>query len=283
MSHVFVASTESVKFTVKATDQQGKTLPMFVTQAIASPITERGSRIGSQAVLPFTDDGNNGDSAANDGIFTGVLTPGATSFASFNGTIRVEVKYNVGERSGSVFFDIIYTPETPAVWSGPIREVVEEGSLVFYLKADVRQAGRYIVSGRVDDAKGKPFAFVSFNDLLGPGPNEIKLPVFGKLLVDQQPAFPLTLRDVDAYLLKENVSPDRALMPRIQGTACVTKMHTPKNFSDAEWQSEERSRYLNEYSKDVKFAKDSLAKFDPSQPSTDFNLADCKKVVESIK
>ena len=73
----------------------------------------------------------------------------------------------------------------------------------FYLKAQVRDAGRYVVTGRVDDAKGQPFALISFNDELSAGPKEIKLNLFGKLLIDEKPAFPLTLRDVDGFLLKE--------------------------------------------------------------------------------
>ncbi|CAN5330899.1 hypothetical protein BH11PSE11_BH11PSE11_27150 [soil metagenome] len=277
-SRVYVANGESVTFTVKALDTGGKQLPLFVTRAIASPITATGSRIGTQIVLPFADDGANGDAASGDGTFSGVLTPGATSFASFNGTIRTEVKYNVGDRSGSVLFDVIYTSEIPATWAGSIREAVEDGSLNLYLKADIRHAGRYLVSGRVDDAKGKPFALVSFNDLLPQGPTEIKLPVFGKLLNDQQPAFPLSLRDVDAYLLKENTDPDRALMPRLMGKVYATKTYAPKSFSDAEWQSEQRSRYLTEFSKDVNAAKTALAQLSPEQARQILAPTDCVKV-----
>jgi hypothetical protein len=271
-------SGESVIFTVKAVDRDDKALPLFVTRAIASGITERGSRIGTQVTLPFADDGMNGDAVSNDGTFSGVLAPAATGFASFNGTIRLEVKYTVGDRSGAVLFDIIYSSESPAMWAGPIRESIEDGSLVFYLKADVRKAGRYIVTGRVDDAKGKPFALATFNDVLSNGPNEIRLTVFGKLIYDQEPAFPLTLRDVDAYVLKENTDPDRDLMPRIEGTAYVSKNHSLKNFSNGEWQSEERSRYLAELGNDVGRVKEALAKFNSGQASQAFSWSDCEKL-----
>ena len=135
------------------------------------------------------------------------------------------MRYSVAGRAGAVLFDVIYSPELPATWTGPVREAVENGSLNFYLKAEIRQAGRYIVTGRVDDAKGKPFALVTFNDLLGAGPNEVKLTMFGKLMRDQEAALPLTLRDVDGYLLKENTDPDRALMPRLEGKAFAGKPH----------------------------------------------------------
>ncbi|MFD2270461.1 hypothetical protein ACFS07_03130 [Undibacterium arcticum] len=94
----------------------------------------------------------------------------------------------------------------------------------------MRIAGRYVVTGRVDDAKGKPFALVTFNELLTQGSNEVRLTVFGKLMRDQTPSFPLALRDVDAYLLKQDTDPDRALMPRIAGVAHVTKVYPIKGF-----------------------------------------------------
>jgi hypothetical protein len=44
-------------------------------------------------------------------------------------------------------------------------------------------------------------------------------------------------------------------MPRLPGVAYVTKAYSPKIFSDEEWQSEQRSRYLAEFEEDVKRAK----------------------------
>jgi hypothetical protein len=175
------------------------------------------------------------------------------------------VRYNAGGRTGRIIFDVIYSPDVPANWAGQPREAIENGSLVYYLKLDVRQAGRYIVNGRVDDAQGKPFALVTFNDVLGQGMNEVRLPVFGKLLRDHEAAMPLTLRDVDAWLLKENVDPDRALVPRLEGKVLAGKSYPLNRFSDTEWQSEERSRYLAEFGKDVRAAAAALRSFDPSQ------------------
>jgi hypothetical protein len=257
-TRVFVASKETVSFSLTAVDSAGNSQPLFITGAIARGIANAGSRAAAQVTMQFADDGSNGDLQASDGIVTGTLNPSATSFANFNGTIRTEVNFNVGDSAGFVLFDIIYTPETPATWTGQIRDAVEAGSLNFYLKANVNQAGRYLVSARVDDAQGKPFALVSFNDLLQEGQQDIKLPLFGKLISDQNPTFPLTLRDVDAYLLKENTDPDRALMPRLPGKVYVTKKYPVTSFSSAEWTSEERTRYLTELGKDVNQAKAAL-------------------------
>ena len=265
-SRVYMASGESVAFSLRAIDADGNPLPLVVTRALAQGITYAGTRQTPQVSIPFADDGTGGDAVSGDGAFTGVLAPAQSGLAPFNGTIRTEVRYSVGGKNGLVQFDVIYTPELPAVWTGAPREAVEEGSLVFHLPLDVRMPGRYIVNGRVDDARGHPVALLTFNDVLGPGPNDIRLTMFGKLVRDKSPTPPLTLRDVDGYLLKENTDPDRALLPRLEGKVLTAAAHPPKSYSDAEWQSEERSRYLTEFSKDLKEARGRLAAFDPTAP-----------------
>lgn len=265
-SRVYMASGEAVAFSLRAVDSGGKVLPLVVTRAVAQGITYRNSRPAPQVPLAFVDDGSGADPVAGDGMYAAVLAPAQTALAGFYGTIRAEVRYSVGGRDGTVLFDVIYSPELPATWAGPVRDAMENGSLAFILKLDVRMPGRYVISGRVDDARGKPFALATFNDLLGPGPNEVRLQVFGKQVRDGAPALPLTLRDVDGYLLKENADPDRALLPRLEGAVHASKAYPVKGFSDEEWQSEERSRYLTEYAKDVAAARAALAAFDPSAP-----------------
>ena len=265
-SRVYLAAGESVAFSLRAIEPKGAVLPLVVTRAIAAGMVTTGGRATSQVPLAFTDDGSGADPAAGDGAFTGVLTPAQTGLGVFHGTIRTEVRYTVNGKNGAVIFDVIYSPKVPAVWAGAPREAMEDGSLAFVLRADVRQPGRYIVTGRVDDAKGRPFALATFNEVLGPGPNDIKLVVFGKLMVDGAPVLPLTLRDVDGYLLKENVDPDRELMPRLEGPVLTSRNTSMKGVSDAEWSSEERQRHLDEFARDRKSAASALATFDPSQP-----------------
>ena len=276
-SRIYVATGETVVFTVKATDKEGNMVPLNINRAVSSGITSKGSRDGPQLVLSIQDGGIDGDTVAGDGTYSGVLAPAQSGFANFNGTIRTEVRYYVDGHAGVVLFDIIYTAESPATWSGPVRETLEGGSLNYYLKANVLIPGRYIVTGRVDDAKGKPVALVTFNDLLGQGSNEIRLEVAGNLLRDKEPVFPLALRDVYAYLLKENVDPDRALMPRLEGNVYVSKNYPLNSFSDAEWQSEERSKYLTEYNKDVELAKAALIELNPDQARLQFPQSECAK------
>ena len=257
-SRVFVAAGESVAFSLRAVEPNGAAVPLVVTRAIAAGVVLTGARATTQVPLVFADNGSGSSSA--------VLTPGQTGLASFAGTIRTEVRYTAGGKNGVLIFDVIHSPKVPAVWMGQPREAMEDGSLVFVLRADVRTPGRYVVTGRVDDAQGRPFALATFNEVLGPGPNDVKLTVFGKLMHDGGAALPLTLRDVDGYLLKENTDPDRELMPRLEGRLLTSRKGSLEGVSQAEWDSEERQRHLNEFARDRKAAAAELAKFDPSQP-----------------
>ena len=265
-SQVYLAAGESAAFSLRAVNAQGETVPLVVTRALAQGMTYGASRPTTRVALAFGDDGAGADPVAGDGAFAAVLSPAQTGLAGFHGTIRTEVGYTAGGRKGFALFDVVYTPMLPASWSGQVREAVENGSLHFYLRAEVRQPGRYIVTGRVDDARGRPFAVATFNDMLETGSREIKLTVFGKLMTDEAPALPLVLRDVDGYLLRENVDPDRLLMPRLEGRVFASRTRTLSGVSDAEWQSEERSRYLTEYARDRHAAREQLAAFDPGQP-----------------
>lgn len=265
-SRVFLAAGESVAFSLRAVEPNGAVVPLVVTRALAAGIVTTGKRPTAQVPLAFADDGAGADPVAGDNAFAGVLTPAQTGLAGFHGTIRTEVRYAAGGKNGVLIFDVIYSPRLPAVWTGAPREVLEDGSLAFVLRADVRQPGRYVVTGRIDDARGRPFALATFNEVLGPGPNDIKLVVFGKLMHDGGPALPLTLRDVDGYLLKENVDPDRELMPRLEGKLLTSRVGSLAGVTDAEWTSEERDRHLAEFAKDRKGAAAALARFDPSQP-----------------
>jgi hypothetical protein len=165
-----------------------------------------------------------------------------------------------------VLFDVVYSPTLPATWAGAPRESVADGALQFTLPLDVRLPGRYVVTGRIDDAQGRPFALATFNDVLGAGAQQLPLTVHGKLLHDGAPQLPLALRDVEGYLLRENADPDRLLLPRLEGRVFASARRSLDGVPNAEWQSEQRSRYLAEYAKDRGAARGRLAQFDPAAP-----------------
>jgi hypothetical protein len=249
---VFVQGNETVRFSVSLQDSAGRTLPLRIVRASAHEVPPPGTAsLYPDVAMDFNDEGQSGDAAAGDGVFGVALQPAAQGFAGLLGQIRVEVFLQHGQQQGFTYFDIVYTAEPPAVWQAGVREALHDGSLSFDLKAVVRESGRYVVTGRLDDADGKPFALLSFNEEVAAGVQEIRLTLFGKLVRDAKPAFPLTLRDVDAFLLRPDTFPDRKLMPRLAGPVHVSKDYPLASFADTEWTSEERSRYLAELSRDL--------------------------------
>ncbi len=239
---VFMSGDEVVRVGVTAQDETGKTLPLLITRAVAFDLPDPRQAIGRpQLALDFK---------GSDGVYSSDFQPSRTAFADFAGTLRLQLTLSQDGRQGVVNFDVVYQPGVPAEW-GTITERVADGSLDFLVGLNVKQAGRYVVNARVDDAKGQPFALVSFNEELGSGAQTARLRVFGKLLRDGAPAMPLKLRDVQGFLLMEDRFPDRAMLARREGVVYKSASYALKAFSDAEWTSEERDRYLAELGKDV--------------------------------
>ncbi|MFG6490430.1 hypothetical protein ACG04R_27445 [Roseateles sp. BYS78W] len=249
---VFMSGDEVVKVSVSAQDDGGQTLPLLVTRAVAFDLPDPRQAAGRpQLALDFTSSG--------DGVYSAQFQPSQTAFADFAGTLRLQVTLNQDGRQGVVNFDVVYQPAVPAEW-GVITDRVADGSLDFLVGLNVKQSGRYVVTARVDDAQGQPFALVTFNDELGTGAQVARLRVFGKLLRDGAPTMPLRLRDLQGFLLLPDRFPDRAMLARREGVVYRSASYALKAFSDAEWSSEERDRYLAELGKDVSQLEDQVAR-----------------------
>lgn len=256
---VFLGGAESVTFTIEAFDDNNKAVSLLVSQSSAQTIPDTSTPITViQAHVPFADNGAGPDITASDGKYSARLTPASQGFANHSGTIRLLAQVTANGEQGVAHFDVVYSPLVPATWLG-VREALEAGSLNFYLKAQVQVAGRYVVSGRIYDANGKPFALLQFNDQVAAGVQEFKLQLFGALVRDKNPPFPLRLVDIDGFLLHPDAFPDRAMMARQSGVVHTSSRYGIDRFSSAEWSSEERDRYLREYEQDVKEALDRIA------------------------
>jgi hypothetical protein len=260
---VFATGADTVLLTVSATDDNGAPLPLTILSSVShSPQDTGGGKAAPLAPVvtqPFVDDGTQGDLQAGDGVYTGLLDPMAEGFGNFSGMIRTELIVQSGDQQGYVAFDVVYSPQVPATWTGPVRDVVQDGSLDFILAANVVQPGRYVITGRVDDATGRPLALVTFNNELGAGAQQVPLQVYGRLVQDQKPAFPLTLHDVEGFLLKPDAYPDRALMPARDGPVATSRKYSLAQFTGAAYSSDETQRYLAEYGNDVAQAQQQVS------------------------
>jgi hypothetical protein len=251
---VHLSGKDAAKFTVQAVDESGKVLPLVITRATAQSVPAGTQSKQVSAALEFSDNGQNSatavDDVARDGIFSARLSPASQGFVGFSGAIQTVIYLRVDGKEGLATIDVNYSEGTAATW-GSIREAKEQGSLNFYLKADITTAGQYLVSARVDDANGKPFAILRFNDNAAVGQQEFKLQLFGLLIRDKRPAFPLKLRDVSGHLRIPDSFPDRLMMAPRPGVVHTSRSYSAESFSADEWSDEQRDRYLTEYGKDV--------------------------------
>ena len=264
---IYVAGNETVLFTVAAFDESNNPLPLNVKFAtVGDPPLDNKPSTQKPVFAAFNDQGVQGDTTAADGAWTFQFSPATQGFRNFTGQLRLDMRIEVqspeGIQDGTLYFDMYYTPNPPAVWTGQVREALENGSLNLYLKVNVSQPGLYVATGRFDDASGKPLVLAVHNGELTTGLQEIRFRAFGKLLRDSKAPQPLKLRDVDGFLLLEDASTDRAFMPRLPGAVHQTKTYAVEQFSDAEWQSEQRERYLREYLNDIDLAKAKLKELD---------------------
>ena len=246
---------EVVRLWLRCEDSQSKVLPCRVPQASVMIAPASDGNVPPTATR-FADDGQGGDERAEDGTLTASVQPSALGFGQFHGPVRVQLAISIGSEQGSAFFDVMYTPEAPARFTGTVRESLVGGSLLLSLGVTVTRPGRYFVIGRIDDHHDEQVAYLEWDGMLAAGPQTVPLTVFGKLIRDQRPELPLQLRDVEGYLFLDDSAPDRMHLPRLAGVVHQTRIYSLADFSDAEWNSEQKQRYLEEYQKDVERARE---------------------------
>lgn len=184
-----------------------------------------------------------------------LFQPSTQGFGGYRGPIRIELTLQVAGESGGASFDVIYTPSAPGIFTGRIQEAIRDGSLDLDVEVEIQEPGRYFIVARADDSEGRSFAYLAENEELHAGKQEVRLRIFGKLIRDEGARSPFRLRDLEGFRLIEDAYPDRDLMPAREGVVYTTKTYTLRDFTDAEWESEEKARHVKELSKDVDEAK----------------------------
>lgn len=249
-----VVGSDTISLGIRCEDSQGQLLPCAVQSAMVSALPGSGAPPPGQRPVQFVPD----TTPEHEGELVATLRPLDLRLVERTWPLRVDVKLRAGSdpvEQGAALFDFLFTPEPPAETTGKIREAIVDGSLVLYYGLNVRRAGRYVLHARVDDATSKPLALLEWNDLLAAGPQEVKLVLFGKLVLDEHPRMPLKVRDFDGFLLKEEGDPDRDQIPPWNGYHHTTQVYASSVFSPREWQSEDRTRHEREFEHDVEDAR----------------------------
>jgi len=220
----------------------------------AGAVAERA--MPAAAAVRFADDGGGSDAVAGDGVLTAVLVPGEQGFADFTGPLRVVLDVEAGGERGTATFALSYTGEAPATFTGVGRERMASGALEICVELGVREAGRYVLEARIDDATGETFGFLTFDDVLREGLQEACFVVWGKLVRDEGARAPFTLRDVEGLRLIEDAFPDRHTMATWEGRVLTTRAYAPGDFGADVWESETKARYETALRNDVERAAD---------------------------
>ncbi|MEP7123116.1 MAG: hypothetical protein ABJE95_19465 [Byssovorax sp.] len=240
---MFLVGDERATLTIACTDGDDP-VPCAITSAAAIVPPDRNDASSHRsAPILFN--------AADGGAVATTFQPSAQGFGGYRGAIRVEVQLDIAGEVGGASFDVVYSPSAPASFTGRVDEALRAGSLDLDVEVEIDAPGRYVITARVDDAEGRSFAVLSENQELRAGRQPVRLRLFGKLIRDEGARSPFRLRDLEGFRLIEDATPDRDPMVAKEGVVHTTKSYTLRDFSDAEWESDEKSRHLKELTRDV--------------------------------
>lgn len=187
----------------------GQRVPVAVRSAVL--VRSSGSppdAVGLGVPVAFAD--------AGPGLAASFAVP-ADVLGSYTGDLLLHVDAEAGGERGTLVYAFVYTGEPPAAFTGRARDRLERGSVVFEAGIDVRRAGRYRITGRVDDVAGRPLALATYDGELAQGALEVPLVLFGKIARDEGATAPFVLRDVEGFRLLDGVYPDRETMATWSG------------------------------------------------------------------
>lgn len=162
-------------------------LPLEVTAEIAGPAGEIVTQIA------YRDDGRGVDQRANDGIWSarlrlpaGVEPEGAAPYM-----VRATARLLDGDLRQAAGGFLYSNPS--ARLTGRYRDALRNGNLVISAEVEVREAGRFHLSGTLYSLQGEAIGTAQAGVELEPGKHWIRLPFYGLMFHDRQVAGPYRL------------------------------------------------------------------------------------------
>jgi hypothetical protein len=162
-------------------------LPLELSAEIAGPNGE------IVANLAYHDDGRAPDRNANDGVWSARLTlpaglePDGAAAYMVRATARL-LDGDLRQAAGGFLYS-----NPSARLTGRYRDTVRNGNLVIAAEVDVREAGRFHLSGTLYSMKGDPIGTAQAAANLEPGKQWIKLSFYGLMFHDRKVAGPFRL------------------------------------------------------------------------------------------
>lgn len=162
-------------------------LPLEVRAEIAGPAGEIVAQVA------YRDDGRTPDRRANDGIWSArlVMPAGLEPAGAEAYMVRATARLLDGDLRQAAGGFLYSNPS--ARLTGRYRDAVQSGNLVISAEVEVREAGRFHLSGTLYSLSGEPFGTAQAAANLEPGRHWIKLPFYGLMFHDRKVAGPYRL------------------------------------------------------------------------------------------
>lgn len=165
-------------------------LPLEVSAEIAGPAGEIVAQVA------YRDDGRTPDRRANDGIWSArlLMPAGLEPDGAAPYMVRATARLLDGDLRQSAGGFLYSNPSSRL--TGRYRDAVRNGNLVVSAEVEVKQAGRFHLSGTLYSLAGEPVGTAQAAAHLEPGKHWIKLSFYGLMFHDRQVTGPYRLGSV---------------------------------------------------------------------------------------
>ncbi|HBL27588.1 MAG TPA: hypothetical protein DD490_12190 [Acidobacteria bacterium] len=162
-------------------------LPLEVNGEIAGPAGEIVAQVA------YRDDGRTPDRRAGDGIWSARLTlpAGLEPDGAAPYMVRTTARLLDGDLRQAAGGFLYSNPS--ARLTGRYRDTVKDGNLILSAEVDVREAGRFHLSGTLYSLQGEPIGTAQAAAQLEPGRRWIRLSFYGLMFHDRKVAGPYRL------------------------------------------------------------------------------------------
>lgn len=212
--------------------------------------------------IGFGDNGDHGDQTAGDKIYTFLVRPGTNDW----GPMYIETKFNVMGIDHVQQIDWFSTPHIVGNISGGVRDNIRDGHLVIDVPVNIKKAGYYEFRANLQELSGEKrmVASASVKKRLKKGPQVVELQFWGKVINDSEIDGPYLVRNIRGfrdngvmpadelkqYVMKGEIPEPRETTEPAQeymkpADDHKTQGYKSDQFTDQEWESEEKSKRIN--------------------------------------
>jgi hypothetical protein len=276
----FQCRLQPVEHTVVEGESMEVQLQCQDPEAAGDPRAQQGTEIKVESVellryldtqtWPVADPEIKPGTAQESYITTFVFKPKRDDWGNMDFAVKFKLPAEGSGHTHELKTHFFSSPVAPAQFTGNFRERLDNGSLIISAEMEVRMPGRYEIQANLFAEDQTPIASAKTYQKLTGGRQFVDLLFFGKLLRDYGQGGPYVLmgahglQDTDPLdpdklsgppdevekLIQSTrtTEPNRRVIPRFKGKF-VTQPYSVSDFSDKEYDSDEKRERIEELSK----------------------------------